>query len=97
MTLYSQTYLLKYKKIYIFRWPSNRFTKNLQTERDFESTCQSKSTCNVIDATIWVAPLCAAGSQSTVCVETFKDAACYPYCMAARYFFFLIYSHRFNH
>jgi hypothetical protein len=68
------------------RWPATRFTRAITSERDLESTCQSKLTCNYVDATIWVAPLCSssATNPSVACVASFKDAACFPYCMAAR-------------
>lgn len=40
----------------------------------------------VVDATIWVSPLCTsrAAKFPEVCTPLFKAAACYPYCMAAR-------------
>lgn len=40
----------------------------------------------VVDATVWVSPLCTsrAGRFPEVCTPIFKAAACYPYCMAAR-------------
>jgi hypothetical protein len=40
----------------------------------------------VVDATIWVSPLCTsrAAKVPEVCTPIFKAASCYPYCMAAR-------------
>lgn len=39
----------------------------------------------VIDAAIWVVPMCRATSEvDAVCLEAFTEAACYPFCMAAR-------------
>ncbi len=40
----------------------------------------------VVDATIWVSPLCTSRATKfpEVCTPMFKAAACYPYCMAAR-------------
>lgn len=40
----------------------------------------------MVDATIWVSPLCTslATRVPEVCMPMFKAAACYPYCMAAR-------------
>lgn len=68
------------------RWPSTRFTRAFVDESDLDDTCQSRRTCNIVDATIWVSPLCTSSSTSIspVCTTVFQDAACYPYCMAAR-------------
>lgn len=51
-----------------------------------QATCQAKGECSAVDATIWVQPLCAASatSVSSACVEGFREASCFPYCMAAR-------------
>lgn len=45
-----------------------------------------RDTCAIVDAAIWVAPLCPSSSAEAprVCIQTFVEAACYPYCMAAR-------------
>ena len=38
-----------------------------------------------VDAVIWVIPACGAeGKFDPVCARTFKRAACFPYCLAAR-------------
>lgn len=60
------------------RWPATRF---VSTDAPVVSSRRS-----VVDATVWVAPLCAARATKVpeVCVPMFKAAACYPYCMAAR-------------
>lgn len=61
------------------RWPATRFTGS-----NVDQSCQSKSTCNLVDATVWVSPLCSVATHSAVCTDSYKDAACFPYCMAAR-------------
>ena len=68
------------------RWPATRFTRLIDNEDDLDTTCQSKGTCNYVDASIWVAPLCTSTSDRVpeVCVSIFKGASCFPYCMAAR-------------
>lgn len=67
------------------RWPVTRFTKSsTQDDSNSEKTCQSKGTCNMVDATIWVAPLCGSEVFSMACVSAFQSSACFPYCMAAR-------------
>jgi hypothetical protein len=40
----------------------------------------------LVDATIWVSPLCTSRATKfpEVCTPLFKAAACYPYCMSAR-------------
>ena len=34
------------------------------------------------DAAVWIRPLCSVDGIDPVCVESFKQAACFPYCMA---------------
>ena len=72
------------------RWPVTRFTKLYKTgngdETDLSDTCQARGTCNLVDATVWVTPICTSSANRVpeVCVQIFKDASCFPYCLAAR-------------
>lgn len=70
------------------RWPATRFTRAYRgSEPDLDGSCQSRLTCNYVDATVWVAPLCSSSTAAPTpraCVPSFPGAACYPYCMAAR-------------
>jgi hypothetical protein len=64
------------------RWPATRFVSTeASPDRVYTATTRS-----VVDATIWVSPLCTsrAGRVPEVCTSIFTGAACYPYCMAAR-------------
>lgn len=64
------------------RWPVSRIVS--ASENPFAVTSAISRT--VVDATVWVAPLCTSRASKVpeVCVPMFKAAACYPYCMAAR-------------
>ena len=64
------------------RWPASRFVST-SSDPFAVTSAISKS---VVDATIWVSPLCTSRASKVpeVCVPMFKAAACYPYCMAAR-------------
>lgn len=71
------------------RWPATRITTPFQKEIDQASRrffCQSQGSCSTVDATIWVTPKCASDASfvQPACVQSFIDASCYPYCMAAR-------------
>ena len=55
------------------RWPATRFTSATTTAPD----CALASSCNQVDATIWVIPRAGCGPESSTC-------ACFPFCMASR-------------
>ena len=59
-------------KVETIRRPVTRFTSN----------SQSSVRSPVAEAAIWVTPMCSSEQIDIVCVETFKLAGCYPYCMA---------------
>lgn len=65
------------------RWPATRF---VSTSSDFITNSMQAGQRPVVDATIWVAPLCTSRARKVpeVCMPMFKAAACYPYCMASR-------------
>lgn len=56
------------------RWPQ---TRHSQSKSPTSSRVLVKA-----DAAIWVKPKCSTDSIDLVCVESFKKAACFPYCMA---------------
>lgn len=60
-------------KVETIRRPVTRFTSSSQS-----SSVRSP----VAEAAIWVRPMCSSEVIDVVCVETFKLAGCYPYCMA---------------
>lgn len=64
------------------RWPASRFVSG--DDDPFAVTTALKK--SVVDATVWVSPLCTSRASRVpeVCMPLFKAAACYPYCMAAR-------------
>lgn len=64
------------------RWPATRFVGSYKSAK-FATGAADKG---LVDATIWVSPLCTsrAGKFPEVCTPLFKAAACYPYCMGAR-------------
>ena len=59
-------------KVETIRKPVMRFTSGSQ------STVKSP----VAEAAIWVRPMCSSEGVDIVCIETFKLAGCFPYCMA---------------
>jgi hypothetical protein len=65
------------------RWPVTRFSGAIEED---DGTCHSSQTCSTVDAVVWVAPRCSslAGVQQNICLESYNDAGCFPYCMAAR-------------
>lgn len=64
------------------RWPVSRFVSSSDDPFAVASAVRK----SVVDATIWVSPLCTSSSTKVpeVCMPLFKAAACYPYCMASR-------------
>lgn len=67
------------------RWPSTRFTGSYDNRDLFENSCQIRQTCNSVDATIWVAPMCSSSTDvQLACISLFQESSCYPYCMASR-------------
>jgi hypothetical protein len=64
------------------RWPASRFVSAVDDPFAVTSAVQR----SMVDATIWVSPLCTSrsGKVPEVCMPTFTAASCYPYCMAAR-------------
>ena len=64
------------------RWPASRFVSSEEDPFAVTSAIQR----SMVDATIWVSPLCTSrsGVVPEVCMPTFSAASCYPYCMAAR-------------
>lgn len=54
------------------RWPATRFSSP-----SAPPDCALRSTCNQVDATVWVVPRRGCGAESTAC-------ACFPFCAAAR-------------
>ena len=73
-------------KVESVRWPVSRFTATKVQRLDGayvqDVGCASKGTCLLADAAIWVRPMCSVDRIDLVCVESFKQAACFPYCMA---------------
>ena len=59
-------------KVETIRKPVTRFTSN----------SQSSVRSPVAEAAIWVRPMCSSEVIDIVCIETFKLAGCFPYCMA---------------
>lgn len=68
------------------RWPVSRFTATRVQRVDGSYAqdvgCASKGTCLMADAAIWIRPMCSVDSIDLACVESFKQASCFPYCMA---------------
>jgi hypothetical protein len=73
-------------KLQSLRWPATRNTATRIPAMDGSSisdfTCISKGTCLQVDAALWVRPMCAVDVIDPVCIASFKDAGCFPYCMA---------------
>jgi hypothetical protein len=59
-------------KVETIRRPVTRFTSN----------SQSSVRSPVAEAAIWVTPMCSSEHIDIVCIDTFKLAGCFPYCMA---------------
>ena len=59
-------------KVDSIRWPSTRYT----------SPNSRSTSAPVAEAVIWVRPACSSEWIDVACVETFKLAGCFPYCMA---------------
>ena len=59
-------------RVETIRRPVTRFTSN----------SQSSVRSPVAEAAIWVTPMCSSEWIDVACVETFKLAGCFPYCMA---------------
>jgi len=82
--------LLKCNKVMVkvesIRWPVSRFTATKVQRMDGRYAqdvgCSGKGTCLMADAAIWVRPMCSVDTIDLVCVDSFKQAACFPYCMA---------------
>ena len=76
------------------RWPVSRLAvpgslgaggRNFYSPLSELASDKGEDSPEEVDAVIWVQPACAAeGAFDEVCARTFKDAACFPYCMAAR-------------
>lgn len=68
------------------RWPVSRFTatKVQRTDGSYAQDvgCSSKGSCLQADAAIWIRPMCSVDGIDLVCVDSFKQASCFPYCMA---------------
>lgn len=64
------------------RWPASRFV----SAEDDPLAVTYALRKSMVDATVWVSPLCTSRASKVpeVCMPLFKAAACYPYCMAAR-------------
>lgn len=74
-------------KVQSLRWPATRNTASRIPTMDgtpiADFACSaSKGTCLQADAALWVRPMCAADGIDPVCIQSFKDSACFPYCMA---------------
>lgn len=69
------------------RWPASRTTPASVPTMDGtaapDPTCvSSKGTCVQADAAVWVRPMCSAdGNIDPVCLESFTQSGCFPYCM----------------
>ena len=68
------------------RWPATRTTGAKVPSMDGtaapDPACLiSKGTCVQADAAVWVRPMCSAGGIDPVCVESFTQSGCFPYCM----------------
>ena len=59
-------------KLDSIRWPATRYT----------SPNSGAVNAPVAEAALWVRPACGSESIDVVCIETFKLAGCFPYCMA---------------
>jgi hypothetical protein len=59
-------------KLDAIRWPATRYTS--PNSRAVDSP--------IAEAVLWVRPACGSDTIDVVCVETFKLAGCFPYCMA---------------
>ena len=55
------------------RWPQTRNTQSANPMTANEKV--------MADAAVWVKPRCSSESIDMVCVDSFKQAACFPYCM----------------
>lgn len=82
--------MLKCSKIAVrvqsIRWPVSRYTSTRVQRLDGsflqDTGCTGKGTCMQADAAIWVRPMCSINRIDPVCIESFKAASCFPYCMA---------------
>jgi hypothetical protein len=59
-------------KLDSIRWPATRYT----------SPNSRAANSPVAEAVLWVRPACSSEHIDVACVETFKLAGCFPYCMA---------------
>jgi hypothetical protein len=73
-------------KVESIRWPVSRFTatkvQNMYGSYVQDVGCTGKGTCLYADAAVWIRPMCSVGYIDPVCIDSFKQAACFPYCMA---------------
>lgn len=67
------------------RWPVTRYTSTRIQRIDGsyaqDISCSSKGNCVKVDAVIWIRPLCSVDGVDLVCINSFKEADCFPYCM----------------
>lgn len=67
------------------RWPVSRYTSSkIQRSNSGyvdDVSCTSKASCVKVDAAIYIRPLCSVTGIDQVCVTSFKQADCFPYCM----------------
>jgi hypothetical protein len=59
-------------KLDSIRWPATRYT----------SPNSRAASAPMAEAALWVRPACGSERIDVACVETFKLAGCFPYCMA---------------
>ena len=59
-------------KLDSIRWPATRYT----------SPNSRATNAPIAEAALWVRPACSSEWIDVACVETFKLAGCFPYCMA---------------
>ena len=73
-------------KVQSLRWPVSRQTSTRIATMDGsyiqDFGCVSKGTCLQADAALWVRPMCSVNTIDLSCVESFRAANCFPYCMA---------------
>jgi hypothetical protein len=58
------------------RWPSTRISNRPRYTDTFAQ--------GVADAAIWVKPRCSSSNNEAICLKEFRNAACFPYCLALR-------------
>jgi hypothetical protein len=72
-------------RVETIRWPVNRYTATLiqRTDGGYEQDvgCSLKGTCVQADAVVWIRPMCSVDGIDLVCVQSFKEASCFPFCM----------------